>query len=135
MSELRNSNERWQFLADQMEVTGLTVGMLEPESPFAEVHLAGNARIDHPLERAINRGTTDPVIVPPDQINEVVSTEMPFLPQEDVDNLLPLAERLPPVGFSRLRSGRAVKGNYLCLSPLTPPLTLSRRTRGVSGAE
>ncbi len=51
-------------LADQMEVTGLTVGMLEPETPFAEIDLAGDARIDHPLQRAIDRGATDPVIVP-----------------------------------------------------------------------
>jgi hypothetical protein len=75
-------------------MTRLTVGVLEPEPPFAEVDLAGDARIDHPLKRAIDRGTTDPVIVPPDQIDEVVSTEMPFLPQEDVDNLLPLAGAL-----------------------------------------
>ena len=81
-------------LADQMEVTGLTVRMLEPESPFAEVDLAGNARIDHPLQRAIHRCTADAVIVAPNEIDEIVGAEMPFLPQEDVDNLLPLAGAL-----------------------------------------
>ena len=32
-------------------------------------------------------------------IDEVVSTEMPFLPQEDVDNLLPLAGALATARF------------------------------------
>jgi hypothetical protein len=31
------------------------------------------------------------VIVTPYEVDEVVSAEMPFLPQEDVDDLLPLA--------------------------------------------
>ena len=81
-------------LADQMEVTRLTVGVLEPESPFTKVDLAGDARVDHPLKGAIDGGATDPMIVAPNEIDEIVGAEVPFLAQEDVDNLLPLAGAL-----------------------------------------
>src|SRR5688572_13900222 len=81
-------------LADQMEVPGLAVGMLEPESSLAEIDLAGDTRIDHPLQGAIDGRAADAVIVPPNEIDEIVGAEMPFLPQEDVDNLLPFAGAL-----------------------------------------
>src|SRR5262245_13744915 len=81
-------------LADQMEVTGLAIGLLEAESPLAEINLAGDARIHHPLQGAIDGGAADPVIVVPNEIDEIVGAEMPFLTQEDVDNLLPLAGAL-----------------------------------------
>ena len=74
-----------------MEMSGLTIGVLEPESPLAEIDLAGDARINHPLQRAIHRCTADAVIVTSNEIDQIVGAEMTFLSQEDVDNLLALA--------------------------------------------
>ena len=81
-------------LANQMKVARLPVRMLEPKTSLTEVDLAGDARIDHPLERAVNGGATNTMIVAPYEIDEVVGAEMPFLSQEDVDDLLPLAGAL-----------------------------------------
>ena len=68
--------------------------MLEAESPLTEVDLAGDARIDHPLQGAIHRCTADAVVLMSDEINQIVGAEMSFLTEEDVDNLLPLAGAL-----------------------------------------
>ena len=68
--------------------------MLEAESPLAEIDLAGNARINHPLQGAIHRCTADAVILMSNEINQIVGAEMSFLTEEDVDNLLPLAGAL-----------------------------------------
>jgi hypothetical protein len=81
-------------LANQMEVSRLAVGVLEPESAFTKIDFAGDTRVDHPLQSAIDGRAADAVIVAPNEIDEIVSAEMPFLPQEDVDNLLPLAGAL-----------------------------------------
>jgi len=77
-----------------MEMTGLTIGVLEPESPLAKVDLAGDARINHPLQGAIHRCTADAVIITSNEIDQIVGAEMAFLSQEDVDNLLALAGAL-----------------------------------------
>ena len=81
-------------LADQMEMARLTVRVLEPESPLAEVDLAGNARINHLLQRAIHGCTADAVILTSNEIDQIVGAEMSFLTQEDVDNLLSLTGAL-----------------------------------------
>src|SRR5262245_28462857 len=78
-------------LADQMKVPGLPVRVLEAEPAFAEVHLARNARVDHPLQGAVDGRAADPVVLFADQVDEIVSAQMAFLAQEDVDDLLPLA--------------------------------------------
>ena len=77
-----------------MEVTRLSVRMLEAEPSLAEIDLAGDAGIDHPLQRAIDGRTADAMIVVSDQINQIVGAEMSFLTEEDVDDLLPLAGAL-----------------------------------------
>ena len=78
-----------------MEVTRLAVGMLESEAPLAEVNLARNARVHHPLQGAVDSGPTDLLIFPANQVDKVVRTEVPFLPQEDVDDLFTLTGPLP----------------------------------------
>src|SRR6266498_1634760 len=40
-----------------MEVTRLPVGMLEAKPPFAEIDLAGDPGVHHPLQRAVGCGT------------------------------------------------------------------------------
>ncbi len=94
-------------LADQVEVTGLTIRMLEPEPALAKVNLAGNPRVHHPLQRAIHRRTTDPMVVAPDQIDQIVGAQVPFLPQEDVDDLFALVGTLAP---KRLEPGEIWQG-------------------------
>ena len=46
-------------LADEMKVARLPVGMLEAEAAFAEIDFAGDARVDHPLQRAVDGGAAD----------------------------------------------------------------------------
>ena len=81
-------------LADQVEVARLAVGMLEPEPAFAEVDLAGDAGVDHPLQRAVDGGAADALVFVPDEVDEIVGAEVPFLAEEHVDDLLPLAGAL-----------------------------------------
>ena len=78
-------------LADQVKVTRLTIRMLEPEATFAEVDLACNAGVHHPLQGSVDGGAADPLIFATDQIDQVVSAEMPLLTQEDIDNLFSFA--------------------------------------------
>jgi hypothetical protein len=80
--------------ANEMEVPRLTIRMLETESAFAEIDLASNASVHHPLQGAIDGGAADAMVFFANQIDEIVGAEMTFLTQEDVDNLLPLTGAL-----------------------------------------
>ena len=73
-------------LADEVEVARVPVRMLEPESAFAEIHLAGNPRVHHPLQGAVHGRPADAAIFLADQIDEVVCAEVPFLAEECVDD-------------------------------------------------
>ena len=77
-----------------MEMPGLPVGVLEPESALTKIHFAGDAGVDHPLQRAIHRCPADAMVVVPNEIDQVVGAEVSFLAEKDVDNLLPLAGAL-----------------------------------------
>ena len=46
-------------LANEMEVTRLAVRMLEAEPALAEVDLARDAGVDHPLQCAVDGGAAD----------------------------------------------------------------------------
>ena len=81
-------------LADQMEVARLPVGVLEAEPPLAEVDLAGDAGVHHPLQRAVDGGAADAMVFAANEIDQIVGAEVPFLAQEDVDDLLALAGAL-----------------------------------------
>ena len=90
-----------------MEMARLTVRVLETEPPFTEVHLAGDAGVHHPLQRAVDRGPADPMVFLADEVDQIVGAEVAFLAQEDVDDLLALARALAArAGFRRVRSGR-----------------------------
>jgi hypothetical protein len=67
------------------------VRVLEPESPLAEVHLAGDAGVRHPLQRAVDGGSADAVIFVPDEVDQIVGAQVPFLAQEHVDDEVALA--------------------------------------------
>ena len=81
-------------LANQVEMPRVPVGVLEPEAPLAEVDLPRDAGVDHPLQRAVDGRAADPLVLAPDQIDQVVGAEMPLLAQEDVDDAIALAGSL-----------------------------------------
>ena len=77
-----------------MEVPRLAVGVLEAEAALAEVDLAGDAGVHHPLQRAVDGGAADALVFALDQIDEIVGAEVPLLAQEHVDDLVALAGAL-----------------------------------------
>ena len=81
--------------------------MLETETAFAEVNLARNAGIHHPLQRAVDGGAADALVLASDEVDQVVGAEMPFLSQEHIDDLFPLAGPFPA---RRLEAGRGRRG-------------------------
>ena len=85
-------------LADQMKVPRMTVGVLEAEAAFAEIDLARDAGVDHPLQRAVDGGAADAVIFALDQIDEIVGAEVSLLAEEHVDDQIALAR---PLGAGR----------------------------------
>ena len=60
-----------------MKVPRVPVRMLEAEPALAEVDLAGDARVDHPLQRAVDGGAADPLILAADEIDQIVGAEVP----------------------------------------------------------
>ena len=81
-----------------MKVPRMAVGMLEPKSPFAEVHLTRDAGIHHPLQRAVDGRPTQAVIFALDEIDEVVGAQVSLLTKEHVDDEVALAR---PLGAGR----------------------------------
>ena len=94
-------------LADQMKVPRVPVGVLEAELAFAEVDLAGDAGVDHPLQRAVDGGAADPLILAADEVDEIVGGEVAFLAEKDVDDQVALARRLLPAGRRLSRNADA----------------------------
>ena len=93
-SELRNSDERWQLGADEMKVARMAVGRLEPRAAFAEIDLAGDAGVDHPLQRAVDGGAADARVLAADEIEQIVGAEVTFLAQEDLEDAVALGGAL-----------------------------------------
>ena len=78
-------------LADEMKVPRMAIGMLEAEAAFAKIHLARDARLLHPLERAVDGGAADFLVFAPDEIVEIVGGEVPLLAEEHVDDEIALS--------------------------------------------
>ena len=76
----------------------MAVGVLEAEAALAEIDLAGDPGVDHPLQRAVDGRPADPLVLAADQLDELVGREVPFLPQEDVDDEVALAGALAACG-------------------------------------
>ena len=107
-------------LADQVEVARMAVRMLEAEAAFAEVHLAGDARLLHPLQRAIDGGAADAVVFALDQVDQIVGAQMSLLPEEHVDDQVALAGALgagrpQPIEIRNGRCSEAMAGVVLRL--------------------
>ena len=81
-------------LADQVEVPGMAVRVLEAETALAEVDPPGDAGVDHPLQRAIDGGPADALVFLAHQVDEVVGAQVAFLAQEDPDHEVAFAGAL-----------------------------------------
>ena len=83
--------------ADEMKMTGMTIGGLEAEAALAEIDLSRDARANGPLERAVDGSAADPRRFAADQIEQIVSAEVPFLAalaKEHLQNAISLAGML-----------------------------------------
>ena len=87
-----------------MKVARVAVRRLEARTAFAEIDLAGDAGVDHPLQRAVDGGAADAGVLAADEIEQIVRAEMTFLTQEDVEDAIALAGALAAGGRSA-RSG------------------------------
>jgi hypothetical protein len=81
-------------LADEMKVTGMPVRVLEPEPTLAEVNLARDAGLFHPLQRAVDGRAADFLIFALDQVVQIIGGQMSFLAEEDIDDEVALAGTL-----------------------------------------
>src|SRR4029453_1358692 len=77
--------------ADEVEVPRVAVGRLEARAPLAEVDLARDAGVDHPLQRAVNGGAADAGGLLADAFEQIVGADVPFLAQEDLHDAIALA--------------------------------------------
>ena len=118
-------------LADQMKVPRVPVRVLEPEAALAEVDLARDARVDHPLQRAVDRGAADALVLAARDVEEIVGAEVPSCLRNTLRMRSRLLDRLPPAGRSRSMSGMVV------LMRVTQRVTAAKRqpaaTRRVDG--
>src|SRR5688572_13272283 len=97
----------------------MAIGMLEAKPALAEIHLAGNARLLHPQQRAIDRGAADAMIFALDQIDQIVCAEMSLLLEERVDDQVALAGtlgagRAEPIEIGNGRAGGHDLTTLLC---------------------
>ena len=76
--------------ADEMEMPRMAVRGLEARPPLAEIHLAGDAGADHPLQRAVDRRAADARVLAADEIAQIVRAQMAFLADEDTENSVAL---------------------------------------------
>ena len=107
----------------------MPVRVLEAEAAFAEIDLAGDSRIHHPLQRAVDRGAADAAIFLADEIDEIVGAEMSFLPEERIDDEIAFAGAFAAGGAHAFD----VDGMQLCPrhlpSALSPISGCARRRR------
>ena len=101
---------------DQVEVPRVPVGRLEPRASFAEVHLAGESLVHHPLQRAIHRGAADSRILAVHEADEIVGAQMAFLLKERAEDVFALggtlAARGAKVGYVWERTVHEESGDW-----------------------
>jgi hypothetical protein len=81
-------------VANEMEMSGMTVGRFEPGTTFAEIDLAGDSGVDHPLQRPVNGGATDPRVFFVDQVAQIICAQMTLLAQKEVQDAVAFAGAL-----------------------------------------
>ena len=84
----------------------MPVRVLEAELAFAEIDLAGDAGLDHPLQRAVDGGAADALVFAADEVDQIVGADVALLPQEDVDDEVALAGALAAGRAQAVDEGR-----------------------------
>jgi hypothetical protein len=84
-----------------MKMARVPIGMLETDPAFGEIDLPRDARVHHPLQRAIDGGAADPRglrlplgprgILASNQIEQIIGGERALLAEEHVDDQIALA--------------------------------------------
>src|SRR3954466_16110298 len=100
--------------ADQVKVARVAIGRLETRAAFAEVDLAGDAGADHPLQRAVDGRAADADRFAADEIEQIISADMPFLTQKDFQDAIAFGRALAAGRTKRGEVGEGtVHGNWL----------------------
>ena len=89
--------------ADEMKVTWVPERRLEARAAVTEVDLAGDPGADHPLQGAIDGGAADASRFAADMLEQIVGTDMAFLPQEDIQH---------PIAFAGALTAGGDRGNW-----------------------
>ena len=78
-------------VANEMEVPWMSERRLVPGTAFTEIHLAGDAGFDHPLQRAVDRRAPDAGRLTTYEIEQIVGAQVAFLLEENPEDLIALA--------------------------------------------
>ena len=92
-------------LADEMKVPRMPVRVLEAEAALAEIDLARDAGLDHPLQRAVDGRPADAMVLALDQLDEIVGAQVSLLAEEHVDDQIALAGPLGAGGPQPIEIG------------------------------
>ena len=91
----------------------MAIGGLEPRAALAEIDLAREAGIDHPLKRPVDGRAANPRLVAADEIEQVVGAQMPFLAQEGPENPIALGGAFAACGTQAGKIGKgAIHGHW-----------------------
>src|SRR5712671_3013953 len=88
--------------ANEMKMPGMAVRGFVARSALSEVDLARDVRVDHPLERSIDRGATDTRFIATDDVEQIVGAEVAVLTQKNAEDTVALAGAL---AASRTKTG------------------------------
>src|SRR5207244_13302371 len=109
-----------------IKVARVPVCMLVPRSAFAEIDLAGDASLDHPLESAVDGSAANAGMRTPDEIVQIVRAQVPLLAQEYIQDAIAFAG---PLAARRAQAGRIGEWAVHCHSACTPARGPSRSRR------
>ena len=82
-------------IADEMEVTRVSVGRFEARAALAKIDLASDSGTHHPLQRPVNGRPADAWIFLMDEIAQIICAQMTFLTQKEVQDAVAFAGPLP----------------------------------------
>ena len=80
----------------------MPVRRFESRTTFAKIDLAGDSSVDHPLERSVHRGATDPRVFLVDEVAQIICAQMTLLAQKEIQDAVAFA--------GTLAAGRAEAG-------------------------
>jgi hypothetical protein len=79
-----------------VEVAGVAVGRLEARAAFTEIDLAREPRVDHPLQRAVDRGAADAAILAAHEVEQIVRAQVSLLAQKNREDAIAFTGALAP---------------------------------------